>query len=293
MASSNASNFARPYPPGWFDRLLDWLDRLPGPAGAYLVALFVVQWLVVDALLWWNDKLPVGTIEFSRAYVVVLVPYTLGFWLYMRGVTKRALALFRPLLQIDDAASARLEYQVLTLPARPTLALTLVLFAGNLAFYALLPPAVYLEYAPSRESMLLQYGIFSIPAAIFSLIGVYRSFHHLHWVSRIHRMASAIDLYQAPPLYAFSGITATIGIGLLLPVYYIFAARPELTFGSPLLMSSLVVTVLIAIAAFVLPLREMHNRIVRERARLLVQANQRFESLVSRVHQGVDSNEFQ
>lgn len=293
MEISNAPIFKRPYPASWFDRLLAWLDALPGPAWLYLVALFLVQWLAINALLWANDKLPLGTFELARAFTVVLVPYTLGFWLYMRGIVTRALALFCPLLQLDDSAHARLEYEILTLPARPTLALTLIFFAANLVFYALLPPAVYLEYAPSRENLLVQYGIVAIPAAVFSLVGVYRAFYVLRGVNHIHRMASAINLYQAPPLYAFSGVTATIGIGLLVPAYYIFAALPEMTFGSPLLMSSLVVTVLLAIAAFVFPLREMHNRIVRERARLLVEANQRFESLVARVHQGVDSNEYQ
>jgi hypothetical protein len=31
--------FVRPYPPSWFDRFTDWVDRLPGPAWGAELAL--------------------------------------------------------------------------------------------------------------------------------------------------------------------------------------------------------------------------------------------------------------
>ncbi len=283
----------RPYAPSWFDRLLGWVDGLPGPVWFYLILLALGQWLYVNAMLWYNGKLLFGSFDFLRSFSVILVPYTLGFWLYERRIASNALHTFRSLLPVDDAGFARLEYELFTLPAPFTALLTLSFFIASIAFHLLLPPSIVRDYAPTRESFLWQYTIVTVPAGILSLIGVYRAVYQLRQVTRLHRMASSINLYESPPLYAFSSVTATIAIGLLLPAYFIFAARPEMTLGSPLLFGGLVIAVLVAIAAFVLPLREMHNRIKRERARLLVEVNRRIEILVGRVHRAVDADEFQ
>lgn len=294
VASSQISAlFSPPYAPSWFDRLLDWVDGLPGPVWVYLAVLVVAQWLLTNALLWFNGKLPVGSFEVTLSFFVVIVPYVLGFWLYARGVTSRALDTFRPLLQMDDAAYARLKYELLTLPAGQTGVLTLVFLVGSLLFLVWLSPTVYLDYSSSNVNAILQYGIVIIPAQVFSFLGIYRAFYQLRRLTRIQRLATQINLYQAPPLYAFSSVTATISIGLLLPAYYIFASRPEMALGSPIVLSSLVAAVLVAIAMFLLPLREMHNRIGRERARMLVEVNRRFENLVMLVRQAVDAGEFQ
>jgi hypothetical protein len=42
----------RPYPPGWFDRLTDWIDRMPGPNALYSLGLLVFQFGYVTVLLW-------------------------------------------------------------------------------------------------------------------------------------------------------------------------------------------------------------------------------------------------
>lgn len=293
VASSQVSaSFSPPYKPSWFDRLLDWVDGLPGPVGIYLTVLVFAQWLLINVLLWLNGKLPVGSFEVTLSYFAVIVSYVLGFWLYARGVASRALDTFRPLLQMDDAAYARLKYELLTLPAGQTGVLTIVFVVGSLLFLAWLSPSVYLDYTSSNLDAILQYGIVIVPSQVFAFLGIYRAFHQLRCVTRIQRLATSIDLYQAPPLYAFSSVTATISIGLLLPVYYVFASRPEMALGSPIVLSSLVAAVLVAVAMFLLPLREMHNRIGRERARMLVEVNRRFENLVMLVRQAVDAGEF-
>lgn len=285
--------FSRPYAPSWFDRVLDWVDGLPGPVWVYLIVLVLAQWLLINVLLWFNGKLPVGSFEVVLSFFAVIVPYVLGFWLYARGVTSRALDTFRPLLQMDDAAYAALKFELLTLPAGQTGVLTIVFVVGSLLFLAWLSPSVYLDYASSNMNAILYYGVVIVPAQVFSFLGIYRAFYQLRRLTRIQRLATQINLYQAPPLYAFASVTATISIGLLLPAYYIFASRPDMALGSPIVLSSLVAAVLVAVAMFLLPLREMHHRIGRERARMLVEVNHRFENMVTRVHQAVDADDFQ
>src|SRR5258705_11779817 len=41
-----------PYPPGWLDRTIDWIHRMPGTKGLYSLALLVVQLAWVTGLLW-------------------------------------------------------------------------------------------------------------------------------------------------------------------------------------------------------------------------------------------------
>src|SRR5262249_25821321 len=76
----------RPYDPGWFDRLLDWIDRLPGPNGLYALGLLAFQATWVTTLLWWNDALPVGSFDLRRTFLVVVAPYLLWVRFYLDRV---------------------------------------------------------------------------------------------------------------------------------------------------------------------------------------------------------------
>jgi len=38
-SAKETANFERPYSPGWFDRLTDWIDRMPGPNSLYCFGL--------------------------------------------------------------------------------------------------------------------------------------------------------------------------------------------------------------------------------------------------------------
>jgi hypothetical protein len=281
---------ARPYPPSWFDRLLDWVEGLPS-WWVYLLALLAAQLLYVNALLWLNGKTPVGSFDLTRSFFAALVPYVLAFWIYLRTVARQAFRAMRPALDANDGEAAQLEYELVTLPARSARVVTagLVVVTGIIAWLS--PDRVLLDYADSKITSMLEYGIVLFPSMFFSLFGVYRAFHQLREVNTIYRWASHINLYYAAPLYAFSGVTARIAIGLLAPAYFIFAARPEITLDNPALLGALSVAVLIAIAAFVLPLREIHARLVLEKGRLLGQVDERFAALVRRLHARVDAGD--
>ena len=42
-SARGTANFERPYPPGWLDRLTDWVDRMPGPNALYCLGLLIFQ----------------------------------------------------------------------------------------------------------------------------------------------------------------------------------------------------------------------------------------------------------
>ncbi|TAH48100.1 MAG: hypothetical protein EYC68_22360 [Chloroflexota bacterium] len=293
IATSSVAAFTPPYPPSWFDRLLTWMDELPGPTWIYLVALLIIPFAYLQAVLWWNGALPFPTIDLTRAFFIPLTPYVLGFWLYIRRVARNQLAKFRPALRVTDAEYAELEYTLMYMPARATLVFTLVAIVGNVIFYSLLPQEYVSLYGADLFSVLSQLIWIQFPALLLAAVGVFRAVYILRQVNRVHRRAPQINLYQAPSLYAFSSLTAQIAIGLIAPVYYLFVTQQTLVMTNPPLFGAMVFAIVTAVACFILPLREMHNRIVVEKLRLLTEAYTRFENLVTRVHQAVDANELQ
>lgn len=257
------------------------------------MALVVLPFAYFQIVLWWNGTLPFGVIDLPRAFFIPLTPYVLGFWLYVRHVARIALQKFRPVLQVGDTDYAELEYTLTNMPARSTLAVTALVTLGDAIFYWVLPQEYIQLYGSNLFVVLTQLLWIQFPALLLAGIGVFRALYLLRQVTRVHRRARRIDLYQAPPLYAFSSLTAQIAIGLIVPIYYLFVTQQSLVMTNAPLLGSIMSAIVVAVASFILPLREMHERIVYEKAILLGAANTRFENLVARVHSGVDANEFQ
>ena len=93
---------------------------------------------------------------------------------------------------------------------------------------------------------------------------------------------------RAKPLYAFSQLTARIGVSFILLAYYVAAVRPDAVSNSPFLEALLVAMVPTAVVCFVLPLRGMHRRLAAEKDRALAQVASRLETVFMRLHERVD-----
>jgi hypothetical protein len=280
--------FEPPYPPGWLDRLSDWIDRMPGPNSAYYLGLGAVQLAYVTGVLWLNGKLPVGSVDLPRTFMVIVAPYFLWLRSYLDRVGGAAMDAFRPALAVSDAEFLALRYQLTTLPARTTRIVTAVAIAVSLANVSLLQDSTIEQYASSRGSALLQLGPIVVLVVAVTAVSVFQAIHQLRMVERIYGLVGKISLFRSKPLYAFSGLTARTGVGFLLAMYYVAAIRPDLAFGSPALRALLIAMVPIAIASFVLPLRGIHLRIAAEKSRALAEATSRFEALIVRLHERVD-----
>ena len=287
-SAGESANFERPYAPGWFDRLTDWVDRMPGPNSLYCLGLLVFQFGYVTALLWFNGKLPVGAIDLRLVFVVVVAPYFLWVRFYLDRVAAAALDVFRPVLAVSDAEFLRLRYELTTLPVRTTRIVTLVAIAVFLLNAVLLPGAIVWQFGSSLEAALIVIG----PVGFFTIavvaVSIVQAIHQLRMVERIYDLVGKIDLLRAKPLHAFSQLTARIGVSFLLLTYYVAAVRPDLVSSSPALEALLVAMVPTAVACFVLPLRGMHRRLAAEKDRALAQVASRFEAVFVRLHERVD-----
>jgi hypothetical protein len=134
----------------------------------------------------------------------------------------------------------------------------------------------------------------SLVAALV-LILLYHSARQLRAVSRIHAGVTKIDLLRPAPLYAFSRLTASIAIGIVLVLYVALPADPDAwpaaTQNVLLFIPWLVLPMVVSVAAFVLPLRGMHASITAEKGRLMDSCARRIEEVTSRIHAAVDADD--
>jgi hypothetical protein len=65
-----------PYPKSWIDRLIQWIDRLPGPSWVFYVLGVLVLMLLINAILWIDGSVPAGSFGSIKG---VFPPFVLYF----------------------------------------------------------------------------------------------------------------------------------------------------------------------------------------------------------------------
>ncbi|KAA3643115.1 MAG: hypothetical protein DWQ07_21595 [Chloroflexi bacterium] len=275
-----------PFAPSVVDRFLAWVSARSYPAWFFYFALLTYLIVIFNGLAWVDGTLQTGTFDLYRSSVPVYPVSVFALIHYLNHVARRALTAFRPALGAKDKDYKQLEYQLVTLPRNETIAT----FALSLIF-----TAVYISFTPYlvdlfRRSFWLAFVEAIFYALAFGMIAVlfYHTIRQLRMVSHIHASATEVNLFRLTPLYAFSGLTAQTGIGLLLMNYFGVLTDPA-TFENLALTALTVGASFIAIACFLLPLRGIHQRIVEEKKRLRTEASTRLEATIQQVYARADS----
>jgi hypothetical protein len=242
-------------------------------------------------LIWSTGKLPVGEVDPRRLFFVPVIPYLLGVRLYLDHVACAALDQFRPALTVDEGEFHRLRYELTTLPARTSRAVTAVAVLLFLVNWGRAPEWLLADYASSPWSAFLFMGPLGILTFAIAAVSIAQAVHQLQLVQYLHERATTIRLFRTKPLYAFSHVAAQTGMSLLLLIYYVAALRPDVLLASAPLRLILLAMIVTAIGCFVLPLRGMHQRIAAEKDHALAQTALRFESLTARLHDHFERGE--
>ncbi|MDQ3871979.1 MAG: hypothetical protein M3301_10255 [Chloroflexota bacterium] len=275
-----------PYRASWVDYLTDAIDRLPISGWACYALLVGGGVLLINAMGWIGGQYPPGTFDLRRSGYPVHGVYMLALVHYLNGVASSKIATFRPALDVDPQEFRRLHYQLTTLPSgRGALA-----GLGGVSFVALIVASDPPDAGIGTLSLAVLIGGFLVEALTIALFAVliYHTIHQLGMVSRIHALASRIDLFEPGPLYAFSHLTARTGIGLVVLTAYSFLIDPSI---NPVAVGLTALVAVVAAAAFVLPLEGMHRRIVVEKERLQLEANRRLKVALAQLHQSVDERD--
>lgn len=254
-----------PYAPSWLNRLNDWIDTMPGAAWVYYCAGFFLVGIAVTLVNWALGVSPVGSLE-REPFVFGIYPiYFVALMHYLDRYSQFALERFRPALTMDDMEYRKIEYALTTVPAKGAWIATILAIVPGVLM------TLSNQAAPQiRSGHPLGYAIIGIPTTFTVaclLILAYHTIRQLGMVSRIHALATSINLFHAGPVYAFSELTARTGIGLIgfaCLIMLLSTPDPSDLFA----YLSITPIVVVAVAAFVLPLRGMHRRLVKEKDQL-------------------------
>jgi hypothetical protein len=279
-----------PYAPSWIDVLTGWVERLPGPAWAYYIGLYLCL-IGLDLA----QRAQIDAFQIPRIFVWVFLwalPYNMWFIHYTDKFAARALERFRPGLNCDDATYEELNYRLTTMPALPTLFAGLLGGLLGVGLLSVLPrdqQLALVDLSPMTETVGL-YQALAVAAMALAAAVLYHTWHQLRIVSHIYRHHTAVDLFNQQPLYAFSDLSARTALGLLIISYGWSLAAPEVQ-DSPAAVLVLIAFNLICALTFIFPLAGIHNLLKQHKDACLATIGARFQSAAVLLHHRVDSRQ--
>lgn len=283
------TNEIRPYPPSFLDKFMEFIERLPSPYWLTYLVLFIVQSILVHVLAWITGWLPAYTFSPISLIFPLWLWGPLALMTHLDYVALEALSSYSSLLDIDEERLIKLKYEFTILPARS------VVLSGVfwIFIYFIL---TYLTY----DAFYVAYGLGTLLSVVFIVGGLisfatggaiyYHSLRQLRLVNRTVKMVKQFDLFRLDPVYAFSRVTSQIGVSWMIMFTLTLLLFPTQLENAPIL-AIFVLQVVLAVAAFVLPLLFVNRRLVAEKRRLLTEHNQRVKSTLERLHRCLDENE--
>jgi len=276
------------YPPSFVDRLMGFVQRLPIPYPLTYFLLFLFDSALVHVFAWVDGWLP--AYQFSR--FALMFPMwlwgPLAIMTYLNSVSLEALANFRPLIDIPDDTMRRLQYEFTTMPARAVLLSSVLWTIVYVVFTVLALDSMYAAYGFGRlaeaANVVRGWISFFIGSALY-----YHTIRQLRLVNRTVRMVKQFDLFQLEPVYAFSALTSRTAVSWVILISLTLLTAPIQAAPVPT-FALLVAQLVLAIAAFVLPLRIVNSRLVAEKRRLLAELDQRVKGTLASLHRCFDDN---
>jgi hypothetical protein len=279
----------KPYPRSFVDRLIDGVQRLPVPYWLTYLALFVLTSFAGHLAAWFEGWTPVYTfIPIALAYPLWLGG-PLAIMTYLDALSPRALSEFSPLLNLSPDALDRLRYEFTTMPARPVLISSLL---WSIVYLIILSPLSASLYAANKVGPIL-IGVFISSGFVSFSIGSAIYYHSIRQLRLVHltvRSVKQFDLFRLGPVYAFSVLTSRTAMAwvlLLSATQLVFPIQAN-PIPNLLLLAGQVV---LAVAAFTLPLRVVNERLTAEKRRLLAEVDQRVKTTLARLHRCIDEND--
>lgn len=278
-----------PYGPSVLNRLFTAVEQLPGGGWWVYPLLFLGLVAYHHATLWIIGSVPVGSPSLAGVSALAFGPFALGAAHLFTRIGGRSMAAFKPASGLSDTDYAGRRYELLTLP---TGRLWLPFLVGAIfAIGSILsaPPAAIAAYGGSGLAALLVFGPAALLGYGMSGVSVYFSLRILQHVDRLHREATAIDLFDTGPIYAFSGLTVRLGIAYVFAGYYALFVNGAFQVGNSLSVASIAISIALGVACFVVPLWGIHGRLAAAKAVLVRGASMRDQALEAELFRRVDA----
>jgi hypothetical protein len=272
---------ASPYAPSWYDRLQDRVESRTGLGWAFWVVAGLLVASASNGLAWLVGHVPVGVfdpyVNSGAAYFAI----TYGGMHYLDTAAGRAWRTFRPATELPDDEAARFAYELTTMPARPALMATLIGVGMTIAYTV---SQYGRPFTIESQPVLLLLSIVVSTVGFVGTAGMYyHALHQLRVIGRVHRYVGSIDPLHLSPLHAFAGVTAATGI-LLLALGYLFLPTNPLPLANPVNVATGIVSNVLAVACFVVPLIGIRDAIAGAKATRLAEVNGLLASRLGDLH---------
>lgn len=269
------------------DAVIAWVDRLPGPPWATYAVLTALSIAAVVVL---------RMIDHAAIEPVAIVYAGLTFtpFAFMHAINRAAraaLADFRPALGDLESEYPRLERQLTT----TSFATGLVGAAIGVGIVAAGVLSAGNAWGVAPDNMLIT-NVVGVGLLVILNAGVttffLHEFGHLRAITRIHRLATGIALWDARSHRAFSRVTAMAAIAITVP-YVSAALLSALSDTQPIVATSaVIVSLALATVLFAGPLLGMRRRLRREKEELLGATDRSFEQVATALRTRIDGRDF-
>lgn len=279
----------------WLEWLLDAIDRVPGPrwatyTGAYLVLVALV--LLANFI----DGVPT-LLETPGLVLGPLIGFGLLWGVHvLSGGALRTLAALEPVLTVDADERARYGRDLTRTPPSWALVALVMGTIGGLDSLATTPESWGAPATGAPATMAVT-AVVAVLNTTMIFVFVARLLHQTLVIDEIHRHAVRVDLTQLEPLYGFATFIARASIVLLavamggfvgflvaLGLSFTLAASDLVLFGA---------TLVVAVVAFVLPVRGLHERIEAEKDRGLAETRSTLATITAEIHRRVASGDLE
>jgi hypothetical protein len=281
-----------PYPSSWVDRFSSWVTRIPGPSWLYYFGIGLGLFFLQITVLWVEGVYPVGTLVPGHVFIAGLIPFLLALSHFFDNRADSALKTLRTAMKASEEEYSRLGYELTTLPARPTLLVSLMGVTFILVLNTLLGTSSgFSALATFPASRTVIYWMY-VSAWWFVAAFLYHTIHQLRTIHVIYTRYTRVNLFRMRPLYALSSVTALTAASLTAITYGWLIINPGLL-SEPISMAIVLPITLLAFSTFAWPLFGIHRLLVEEKGWLLDGCSLRLETVIDDLHQRVDEGKLE
>lgn len=280
-----------PYDPSWVDRLFRLVDRLPvsAPVFYFLVGFTLIALQAVP--LWLEEDWQEGGLLPVIIFNGLFTPFLLGMIHHLDGKAGSALRSMRPVLDMSESEFDQYQFKLSNMPPLAPLA------AGGV-MVALVILMERLATVPESYSLLAQIPVFSLvfhivdkSSAFLFGVFIYHTVRQLRLVGAIHSGHVRIRPFHLGPLRAFSRLTASTAVGLIVGVYAWVLINPELL-TDPLILGFALIITLLAVSIFVWPLYGVQRRVTAAKEGALDEIDRQFDLTFAKFNRGLEEDKF-
>lgn len=270
-----------PYRPSWFDSFTGWVEALAMSAWIFYVALGTGLILVQVLALWLEAGQAPGELLPVIIFNGFAVPFLLGQIHLLDNQAVAAVNSLRPILDTTEEEFEDYEYRLAHMPVLSPLVVGLLLAASViLSPLWSAEPVRYraLEQLPVSAAV---YHVIDKTSAFLVGVFLYHTIRQLRLVSAINLGHVRVNLFRLSPLTAFSRLTASTAVGLVVFSYIWMLINPELL-SDPVSIGLFAGFTTMAGALFVWPLYGVHRLMQHEKERALQDIDLLFEEVFSK-----------